>query len=72
MSKVMGKEELFELRECGENLSPIDSHLALLDWEEEARCFSVGMSGSCGPNCPVYGCSENCPYFDEEGEDEDD
>ena len=36
--------------------------------EEEARCFSVGMSGSCGPNCPVYGCSENCPYFEEESD----
>ena len=39
--------------------------------EEKTRCFHVGMSGNCGQNCPIHGCSEDCPDVNEEEVDDD-
>ena len=39
MNKVMSRDELLELREWGENLSLIDSHLSLLDQIESNKLY---------------------------------
>ena len=29
-------------------------------------CFNVGMSGNCGPECPIYGSKPECESDDED------